>query len=68
MKFGEHISAHITPEWRKQYIQYEVADHVVVYKWIIWMFYVFLYVLHYTFHEKNSHSEFAFNDKASNES
>uniref|UniRef100_A0AAY4E5F8 Xenotropic and polytropic retrovirus receptor 1 n=1 Tax=Denticeps clupeoides TaxID=299321 RepID=A0AAY4E5F8_9TELE len=25
MKFGEHISAHITPEWRKQYIQYEVV-------------------------------------------
>ncbi len=24
MKFAEHLSAHITPEWRKQYIQYEV--------------------------------------------
>uniref|UniRef100_A0A3P9MBE7 Xenotropic and polytropic retrovirus receptor 1 homolog n=1 Tax=Oryzias latipes TaxID=8090 RepID=A0A3P9MBE7_ORYLA len=24
MKFTEHLSAHITPEWRKQYIQYEV--------------------------------------------
>ncbi|KAF6294060.1 xenotropic and polytropic retrovirus receptor 1 [Rhinolophus ferrumequinum] len=23
MKFAEHLSAHITPEWRKQYIQYE---------------------------------------------
>uniref|UniRef100_A0A6Q2YMU4 Xenotropic and polytropic retrovirus receptor 1a n=1 Tax=Esox lucius TaxID=8010 RepID=A0A6Q2YMU4_ESOLU len=23
MKFTEHLSAHITPEWRKQYIQYE---------------------------------------------
>ena len=25
MKFAEHLSAHITPEWRKQYIQYEVS-------------------------------------------
>lgn len=24
MKFAEHLSAHITPEWRKQYINYEV--------------------------------------------
>lgn len=24
MKFAEHLSAHITPEWRKQYISYEV--------------------------------------------
>ncbi|XP_072379362.1 solute carrier family 53 member 1-like [Diabrotica undecimpunctata] len=23
MKFAEHLSAHITPEWRKQYIHYE---------------------------------------------
>nr|XP_018901028.1 PREDICTED: xenotropic and polytropic retrovirus receptor 1-like [Bemisia tabaci] len=23
MKFTEHLAAHITPEWRKQYIQYE---------------------------------------------
>ncbi|RWS10293.1 xenotropic and polytropic murine leukemia virus receptor xpr1-like protein [Dinothrombium tinctorium] len=23
MKFAEHLSAHITPEWRKQYILYE---------------------------------------------
>ncbi|XP_014215114.1 xenotropic and polytropic retrovirus receptor 1 homolog [Copidosoma floridanum] len=23
MKFAEHLSAHITPEWRKQYISYE---------------------------------------------
>ena len=23
MKFTEHLSAHITPEWRKQYINYE---------------------------------------------
>ncbi len=26
MKFAEHLAAHITPEWRKQYIQYEVSD------------------------------------------
>jgi SPX domain protein involved in polyphosphate accumulation len=25
MKFAEHLSAHITPEWRKQYIAYEVS-------------------------------------------
>lgn len=25
MKFAEHLAAHITPEWRKQYIQYEVG-------------------------------------------
>lgn len=24
MKFAEHLAAHITPEWRKQYIHYEV--------------------------------------------
>lgn len=24
MKFAEHLQAHITPEWRKQYINYEV--------------------------------------------
>lgn len=23
MKFGEHLAAHLTPEWRKQYIEYE---------------------------------------------
>jgi len=23
MKFAEHLLAHITPEWRKQYISYE---------------------------------------------
>lgn len=26
MKFAEHLSAHITPEWRKQYINYEVCN------------------------------------------
>lgn len=25
MKFAEHLAAHITPEWRKQYISYEVG-------------------------------------------
>lgn len=25
MKFAEHLTAHITPEWRKQYICYEVG-------------------------------------------
>lgn len=28
MKFAEHLSAHITPEWRKQYINYEVIDYI----------------------------------------
>ena len=23
MKFGEQLATHLTPEWRKQYIQYE---------------------------------------------
>lgn len=23
MKFGEQLSSHLTPEWRKQYIRYE---------------------------------------------
>ncbi len=23
MKFGEQFSTHLTPEWRKQYLQYE---------------------------------------------
>ena len=27
MKFAEHLGAHITPEWRKQYIQYEVKKN-----------------------------------------
>ena len=26
MKFAEHLGAHITPEWRKQYILYEVIQ------------------------------------------
>lgn len=26
MKFAEHLQAHITPEWRKQYINYEVSS------------------------------------------
>lgn len=26
MKFAEHLQAHITPEWRKQYINYEVSN------------------------------------------
>lgn len=26
MKFAEHLTAHITPEWRKQYINYEVSS------------------------------------------
>lgn len=29
MKFAEHLAAHITPEWRKQYISYEVG-HVLM--------------------------------------
>jgi len=29
MKFAEHLSAHITPEWRKQYIQYEAMKDLL---------------------------------------
>ncbi|CAI9716999.1 xenotropic and polytropic retrovirus receptor 1-like isoform X1 [Octopus vulgaris] len=29
MKFAEHLGAHITPEWRKQYIQYEVMKSML---------------------------------------
>ncbi|XP_052789800.1 xenotropic and polytropic retrovirus receptor 1-like [Mya arenaria] len=29
MKFAEHLGAHITPEWRKQYIQYEVMKDML---------------------------------------
>ena len=28
MKFTEHLAAHITPEWRKQYILYEVGQRI----------------------------------------
>jgi len=31
MKFAEHLSAHITPEWRKQYISYEVLILYILY-------------------------------------
>ena len=30
MKFTEHLGAHLTPEWRSQYIQYEVCDFIIV--------------------------------------
>lgn len=29
MKFAEHLGAHITPEWRKQYIQYEALKDLI---------------------------------------
>ncbi|KAL9988629.1 hypothetical protein ACROYT_G003095 [Oculina patagonica] len=25
MKFTEHLGAHLTPEWRSQYIRYEIS-------------------------------------------
>lgn len=28
MKFAEHLSAHITPEWRQAYINYEVGIEI----------------------------------------
>lgn len=31
MKFAEHLLAHITPEWRKQYINYEVPFKLLVF-------------------------------------
>lgn len=30
MKFAEHLTAHITPEWRKQYINYEVRYILII--------------------------------------
>uniref|UniRef100_A0A3Q3EFU5 Xenotropic and polytropic retrovirus receptor 1a n=1 Tax=Labrus bergylta TaxID=56723 RepID=A0A3Q3EFU5_9LABR len=29
MKFAEHLSSHITPEWRKQYLQYEAFKEML---------------------------------------
>ena len=29
MKFAEHLSDHITPEWRKQYIEYDEMKDVL---------------------------------------
>ncbi|XP_059799739.1 xenotropic and polytropic retrovirus receptor 1 homolog isoform X1 [Hypanus sabinus] len=29
MKFAEHLSAHLTPEWRKQYIEYEALKKML---------------------------------------
>ncbi|KAM7535586.1 hypothetical protein Aperf_G00000096217 [Anoplocephala perfoliata] len=29
MKFAEHLSAHLTPEWRKQYIEYEALKEIL---------------------------------------
>ncbi|GFN77603.1 xenotropic and polytropic retrovirus receptor 1 [Plakobranchus ocellatus] len=29
MKFAEHLNAHITPEWRSQYIQYELMKEML---------------------------------------
>ncbi|KAK2159064.1 hypothetical protein LSH36_159g04020 [Paralvinella palmiformis] len=29
MKFAEHLTAHITPEWRKQYISYEAMKEMI---------------------------------------
>lgn len=31
MKFAEHLAAHITPEWRKQYINYEEMKSMLYY-------------------------------------
>lgn len=39
MKFAEHLSAHITPEWRKQYITYEVNYRI----FISMLFHLFAY-------------------------
>ncbi|XP_063705929.1 solute carrier family 53 member 1-like [Culicoides brevitarsis] len=29
MKFAEHLSAHVTPEWKKQYLNYEVMKYML---------------------------------------
>lgn len=31
MKFTEHLGTHLTPEWRVQYIQYEVRRNRKIY-------------------------------------
>jgi hypothetical protein len=28
MKFSEHLTAHVTPEWHKQYVTYEVIEDI----------------------------------------
>ena len=38
MKFSEHLAAHVTPEWHKQYITYEVSAALLYYD-IVDMFY-----------------------------
>ncbi|KAL9880661.1 solute carrier family 53 member 1-like [Glossina fuscipes fuscipes] len=30
MKFGKTLSAHLTPEWRQQYICYQVRSHLII--------------------------------------
>ena len=29
MKFGEHLSSHLTPEWISQYIKYEALKEIL---------------------------------------
>lgn len=50
MKFAEHLSAHITPEWRKQYINYEV-----------WYF-----GLHYIYNDEKAQTRFVFKTYTAN--
>jgi len=46
MKFAEHLSAHITPEWRKQYINYEVSfQYWKFYLQYLFFFCMYVYIL-----------------------
>lgn len=47
MKFAEHLSAHITPEWRKQYINYEVCMQFIF--WMKLIIYVILRIFYNRF-------------------
>lgn len=68
MKFAEHLGAHVTPEWRKQYIQYdemknmlakaleEAPDHDNVEVEIRQRFLVNFEQVFFTFCEKGEHT------------
>ena len=43
MKFAEHLGAHITPEWRKQYIQYEEMKTMLCEAIQVWSLVTFLF-------------------------
>lgn len=52
MKFAEHLSAHITPEWRKQYINYEVMNFCFFIFFFIVYNNIYLYLFIYFFYKE----------------